>query len=215
MSNSLIVIFKFSIVLSLIIGLVRYGKISRTYHPFIIIMLAAFLAEISSTITSLLYKSDALSSNVYVIIECFLWLWQFKRWGAGFERAWMSSVMTGALVSIWVIESIVTGLIHFNTVFVIVYSFLLVLLAINQVNKLIVQEKTNLLKNAKFLICSGMIIFYTYSVLVNSFYVLDIESVRFLSNIYYILIYVNLFVNLLYAIAILWIPRRERFTLLS
>ena len=216
MNYSLTVIFKFSIIIALVIGLIRYGKISRTYHPFIFIIIAAFLGEIIGTATTWLFKSNALSSNIYTLAECFLWLWQFKRWNGGFKKQWMESTMIAGLICFWIVESFLNHMEDFNSSFVVLYSFILVFLAINQVNQLIVQEKTNLLKNAKFLICAGVIIFYTYSVLVNSFYVLQIKkSDSFLSNIYYILIYVNLFVNLLYAYATLWIPSRERFTLPS
>jgi uncharacterized membrane protein (DUF373 family) len=91
-----------------------------------------------------------------------------------------------------------------------------VFLAINQVNRLIVEEKKNLLSNSKFLICTGAMIFYTYKIMVESFYIFKLDqSNDFLSNIYYILVFVNLFVNLLFALAILWIPTRQRFTLPS
>jgi hypothetical protein len=120
------------------------------------------------------------------------------------------------LIAVWISESSINGINSFNSTFHVLYSFCLVFLGINQVNELIVKEKSLLLRNAKFLICCGVIIFYTYCVLVNSFYVFKLpQSDTFMANIYYILVFVNLFVNLLYALATLWIPTRQRFTLLS
>ncbi len=104
----------------------------------------------------------------------------------------------------------------FSSFFSIVSSFVLIFLAINQVNQLIIQEKRNLLKNSKFLICAGVLIFFTYKIMVESFYVMKLDqSTIFLSGIFNILVFVNLFVNLLFALATLWIPTRQRFTLPS
>lgn len=216
MSYETTVVFKYSIIIAVIMGLVRYNRISRSYHPFIIIVVMGFFSELSSTITIAIYKSNAVPANIYYIVECLLWLWQFKRWGIGIKNKTVANALTVGLIVAWIVEMKVKGITQFCSIFPILYSFTLVFFAINQINKLIVEEKTNLLRNAKFMICVGVIIFYPYCILVESFYIFDIEeSDGFLSNVYYILMYVNLFVNLLYALAVLWIPTRERFTLPS
>ncbi|MBA4168433.1 MAG: hypothetical protein H0X41_12975 [Chitinophagaceae bacterium] len=215
MNYELVIVFKYSIVLALITGLVRYGKISRTYRPFIYIIIAGFLGELIASLSTLFYHNNILVSNVYSLVECILWIWQFRRWNVSHNKRNVMLLLTG-LIAFWTIETAIGGRTNFNSAFSVLYSFTLVFFAINQINQLIVEEKMNLLKNAKFLICTGVIIFYTYSVLVDSFYVLKVkESNSFLASIYYILVYVNLFVNLLYALATLWIPTRERFTLPS
>ncbi len=196
--------------------MVRYKKIVSTYHPFIFIIIAAFFSELTGLISERLYKTNAVPANIYSLVECLLWLWQFRRWGGGFKKKWMSVVLVIAMISFWSIETFIQGVTNFNSAFSIFYSFILIFLAINQVNKLIVEEKNNLLKNSKFLICAGILLFYSYNILVGSFYVLNMkESDTFLANVYYILMYVNLFVNLLFALATLWIPTRQRFTLQS
>ncbi len=217
MSYELIQAFNLSILIAAIIGLVRAGKIHRDYYPFICITVAGFLSELISMISIHWYHNNAVVSNIFSALEFVLWFWQFKKWNGLFKNNWISATLLGSLLALWVIENIVLKKIHtFNSIFSIAYSFCLVFMAIGQVNFLIVEERKNLLGNAKFLICTGLMIFNTYRILVESFYVLKIElSTSFLTNIYFIVVFVNLFVNLLYALATLWIPTRQKFTLPS
>lgn len=207
----------YSIVIAAIIGLIRFRRIHRTYQPFIFIILSAVLNEIVSSTLIRLHQSNAVSTNLFGLVEIILWLWQFKRWGAFSKRAWQYPSLLIPLCAVWITENIILGkLFTFSSLFAIAYSFVLVFLSINQVNKQIVEEKKNLLTNPKFLICSGTIIFYTYRILVESFYLLELpQSDDFLSNVFTILAFVNLFVNLLFALAVLWIPTRQRFSLPS
>ena len=67
-----------------------------------------------------------------------------------------------------------------------------------------------------FLISIGFIIYFTYEILVEAFSLYGLNnSLEFQKNVYMILTYLNLFVNLLYALAILWIPRKRVHMLLS
>jgi hypothetical protein len=179
-------------------------------------MITALINEVASTYLIKHYNSNAIGVNILNLIEGLLWLWQFRRW-RGFTRRpkWEYPALAAGIVGTWAIENILLGrLFIFSSVFSLISSFMLVFLAINQVNRLIMEEKNNLLRNSKFLICSGAMIFHTYKIMVESFYVMKLnESNEFLSNIFIILVLVNLFVNLLYALATLWIPTRQRFTM--
>ena len=215
-SYNLILVCSYSIILAVIIGLIRFRKITGAYQPFIFITIAALINELASTLLILYYKSNAISVNILNISESLLWIWQFKRWG-GFDRSPKRTLplLVGGVMLAWSIENLVfMKILAFNSIFSLLSSFMLVFLAINQVNRLIVEERGNLLKNSKFLICCGLLIFHTYKIMVESFYVMKLnESNEFLSNIFIILVFVNLFVNLLYALATLWIPTRQRFTM--
>ena len=213
----LILLCSYSIAIAAVFGLIRFRHIHRTYQPFIFITLAALTNEIVSTLLIMSDRSNAISTNILNLTECALWLLQIKKWGGFRHRKWEFPVLFSILATIWIAENIIMGkIIIFSSVFAIVSAFILVFLVINQVNRLIVEERTNLLRNSKFLICVGAILFYTYRIMVESFYVLKLDqSDNFLLNIFGILVFVNLFVNLLFALAILWIPTRQRFSLPS
>lgn len=212
----LILVCSYSIVIAVIIGLIRLRNITPAYQPFIFITVASLINELTSDLLILYYKSNAISVNILNIIELLLWLWQFYRW-SGFSRTpkWAFPGLLGGVIVFWIVENIVLmKLVVFNSVFSLLSSFILLFLAIDQVNRLIVEERGNLLRNSKFLICSGLLIFHAYKIMVESFYVTKLnESNEFLSKIFIILVFVNLFVNLLYALATLWIPTRQRFTM--
>ncbi len=213
---NLIQICSYSILIAVLIGLIRFRRIDPSYQPFIYIMTISLINEIVSPFFVEKYKTNAININVLIVIEYILWLWQFKYWGIfDKKKQWRFYSLLIILPLGWLIENIVFGRIFiFNSIFSLVSAFILVFLAIDQVNKLIVEEKKTLIRNSKFLISCGIIIFHTYEIMVDSFYVMKLDqSNHFLSNIFIILVFVNLFVNLLFALATLWIPTRQKFTM--
>lgn len=217
MNHKWSLIESYTIAIAAIIGLIRLPRIYRAYQPFIFINVSALIAEISSHFLIYLNKSNAISLNLLGLVETLLWLWQFKRWGIFNLRKWEFPLLIILITCIWVYENIILSKINsFSSMYAIASSFCLVFLSINQVNRQIVEEKKNLFKNPSFIICSGVIIFYTYRIFVECFYLLEnTESSNFILNIFTILAIVNLFVNLLFALATIWIPTRQRFSLQS
>ena len=89
-------------------------------------------------------------------------------------------------------------------------------MAINVTNSLIITEQRSLIKNPIFLLCISFIFFFTYTILVEIFWKYGLtKRSTFGFNVYIILEYVNLITNLVYALAILWMPRKQKFILRS
>jgi hypothetical protein len=89
-------------------------------------------------------------------------------------------------------------------------------MSIAVLNILLTRERKSLLSHPVFLFCISFIIYYFYKVLVEAFWVYGLNSGKgFRMRVYAILMYINAFTNIMYAIAILWIPKRQRFTLPS
>jgi hypothetical protein len=60
------------------------------------------------------------------------------------------------------------------------------------------------------------VVFFTYAATVESFWIYGISSSgNFASRVYYIMVVINLICNLVFALAMLWIPKRQRFILQS
>lgn len=205
----------YTIAIAATIGLIRFHKINRSYRPFIFITIAALANEVASTLLIMSNNSNAISTNMLNLVEGCLWLFQIKVWGGFKRRKWVFPALFSTLVCIWIVENLVFGRIQvFSSIFAVTSAVVFVFLAIDQVNQLIVEEKGNLLRNSRFLICVGIIIFFTYRIMVESFYLMDLtQSNQFLRNVFGILVFVNVFVNLLFALAILWIPTRQKFSL--
>ncbi len=207
------VVFSYSVGLAALTGLIRFKKILKSYRPFVYILCLAFISEILSTISTLLFRNNILITDMYILAEAFLFVWLFHGWGALQFRKWHYSAMLFFLGILWVCDIFfLHKLASIVSLFHVCYSFILIFLAIDQVNQLIVQEHGNILRSSKFLICAGIIIFYTYNATIEVFFLVHLEaSNTFYRNVYLIMEFVNLFVNLIYALAALWIPTKQRF----
>jgi hypothetical protein len=120
------------------------------------------------------------------------------------------------LMTTWALENFVfSKIIYFSSYFRIVYSFIVVILSIALINRLIVTERKSLLSNPTFLLCVSFVFYYTLKVMVEAFWVYGINNKNFSNNVYDISIITNFISNIIYAVAILWMPIKQRFTLPS
>ena len=216
MDYNLVVIFSFSIVLAGIIGLFRFKKISLIYYSFIFLLWFGFLNEVISFILIKSNHSNAINSNIYVLLESVLIVWFFKTQTL-FERAKkVANWMILFYIVIWCAQNFYfSSIINFSSYFTIVYSFITVLMSINLINRLISNEKGRIFRNSAFLICIGFILFYTCSVLIEIFWIYGLNSsLEFRFHVYRVMTFINLIVNLIYALAVLWIPKKREYTLL-
>ncbi|HTF30412.1 MAG TPA: hypothetical protein VK625_16280 [Flavitalea sp.] len=204
----------FSIIIAAVLGVIRFNQIEKSYYPFIYICWLGLLVEI---IAFVFQKSSGtlLPSNIYVLLEGLLFIWQFNKWGSFQRRPWLYFLSQGSIVVLWLIDNFFIHTIHeLSSYYRISYSVLLVVLAIDQINKLIVRERKSFITNAKFLICIGVIIFFSYKMTTETFYLYALRkssSSEFVFSIFAIQKYVNLFANLLFAFVIIWIPRKKIF----
>ena len=204
----------FSIIIAAVLGVIRFKQIEPSYYPFIYICWLGLVAEI----IAFAYQAKSgslLPSNIYVLLEGLFFVWQFKLWGSFQRRRWVYYLTLGAILALWIADNLIVRTIHgLSSYYRIGYSFVLVILAIDQINKLIVSERKSFLTNAKFLICITIIIYFSYKLTTEIFYLEALgkeSSSEFVGQIFSIQKYVNLFANLLYAYVILWIPRKKIF----
>jgi hypothetical protein len=215
MNYNLIVLFSFSIFIAALIGWIRFKRINPTYYPFIFCLWVGLLNEIVSFLIAQAGYQTAVNNNIYVLIESIMFAWQFKRWGIFNQHKNVFGIIITIFAITWVLENIIIWEITMiNSYFRIFYSFLLVLMSVGTINNLLFRESDNLLKNPVFLICIGFIIYFTYKVLVEAFWIYGLNSSEnFRMRVYDISSYINLFTNLVYALAVLWMPQKQKFSL--
>ena len=215
MNYTLIVIFSFSISFAAIIGWIRFARINPIHYPFLYCIWIGLFNEIISYFVTRAGYSNAVNNNIYVLVESILIAWQFKSWGIFQRNRYLFWLIVLLFSSVWLVENFIVGKItYIISYFRITYSFVIVLMSIHLINALIVRERKTLLKNSTFLICMGFVLYYTYKVLVEVFWVYGLNSgPNFRMRIYDILAYINLLSNLIYGLAFLWIPKKQRFTL--
>jgi hypothetical protein len=204
------------IVIPAIIGLIQFKKTLPAYYPFIFFIWLGLLNEVISFILHISSGTNAVNSNIYVLFEGWLLLWLFYGWSFQTEKDKNIFFIIGILLTCsWFFDNIVFNpLSRFNSAHAILYSFITVFLSINQINRILVEARESIFRNARFIICIGFVIYFAYKSVFEVFYIYDFGfSDSFYWSLFNILIVVNLLCNLIYAIALLWIPRKQRFTL--
>ena len=153
MNQSLSFLFSLSILPAAIFGVIRFKKINKSYYPFIYLCWLAVLVEIMSYLVIRAGLLTQLSSNVYILLEALLLVWQFRLWGSFERRPRMYPILMAGFVIFWIIDSfIITGIHNTSSYSRIAFSLALVIIAIDQINRMIVRERKSFLTNAKFLI---------------------------------------------------------------
>lgn len=205
-------LFSLSVGIGAIAGRVRYRKIDPVFWPFIYLLWVGFTNELISI--GLMYGgySNFVNNNIFFLLEALLICFQFYRWDILGRRKYL--LLQSTFIIFWVAECILQSIYTMNSYFIIFHSFIVVLMSIHMINKIVFAENTSLLKHPVFLICMGFIVYFTYSVLVEVFWLYGLtQSKVFRLRIYEVLSYINLLVNLVYAIAILWMPMRQQYIL--
>jgi hypothetical protein len=212
MSYEVALIFAFSIAVPAILGVFKFPGANPDYLPFFCYLWLGLLNEILSTAMNYAGESNAINSNIYVLIESLLILWLFRRLKL-FRTYNIFYAMVFLYFAVWVTENLLVSKITiFNSYFRIVYSFATVLMSIQVVNQLIVRQQKSVTRDSVFIISIGFIIYYTYKILVEVFWVYGLnKNPDFQTNVYNILNVINLICNLIYALAIIWVPRKKEF----
>ena len=205
-----------SIIFSVIIGIVRWRVIDLAYYPFIYNIIIVLLVEIINGMHTYSVATVELL-NIYSIIDFCLFAWLFHNWGLfNYKRKWLLIIISTA-GAVWVyITFFVTGFSYINNPFLLLYSAALIFFSVTTFNKIVVQERVNIFTNAKFWICIGIIIFYSFFIVtratdLSAGLLLNISK-PFLQRLQKINNYSNVLVNLLFAVAVIWIPRKKNIT---
>lgn len=215
MGFTLIDLYCLSIGLAAIIALVKYKRIYRGFYPFIYICWAAFINEIICYF--LVYNGNYtyIPFGIYSIAESMLMAWFFREMGVFDRRPALFSLLMVLYPLAWSGEVIFLEAFSRNmTWFRLGYSFVVVILSIILLSRELAVQRTFLLKSPVFLICIGFILYYTCAVVAGVFELYDYGGSGVLrSRVQWIMIYDNLIVNLIYALAVICMPHRLRYSL--
>jgi hypothetical protein len=211
---SLANVSSFSIIIAGIIAIARFKNIHIKYYPFIYCILIAGLNEIFSEILIHQGFKTLINNNIYNLLESVLLIWLFYNFSF-YRRKPTYIICSVALIISWVVENVALKKLNtYGAYFIIQYSTLLVFLSINHINKILLTSQKSILTNIPFLLCTGFIIYFTYRILIMSFFIYNLtSSLTFLAKIYNIMLYINLIVNILYIIAVSLMPKKQEITL--
>jgi hypothetical protein len=207
-------LFTFSILVGGVLGIFRFNNIRKEYYPFIFLVWLACINEVLGLFIVLSGHFNIINNNIYSLLEALLLLWFFKRLGR-FQHQRIFPYVCAFIVLAWMGDNFIFHNFGetFNSYFNIISSFTVVLLAITTINEILIRDD-DILKNPVFLICAGIVIFFTYMILVEAFWISGPRiSKNFRRKVFEILYWINFFCNLIYALAILWMRKKQAFTL--
>ena len=214
MKHTLLTVFlNHSIIIAAVIAAFRFKAVSPNYYPFIILIWLGLLNEsISLALISNGY-SNTVNSNIYVLFDYLLILLQFYKWNRSGPLRYYIIAIIGLLV--WITDNfLMNSICQNNSVFRVFYSFMVLFFSIDKMNSIVIFENLRIRKNATFLICAGFIFYYTLKACVESFNMFHLGLTAILLRKFWFILYiVNFITNLLFALAVLWIPKRQRFIL--
>lgn len=204
-----------TIAIPAIIGLLRYRLSDKQYRPFIWICCVLTLNELLMFVLIQKKIYTFISYNLVIPLACILYLLQFKRWGLFVGKKYWFATLLAILLFVWVADHFIIEGYRLNTrtvYFRVCYSLTLVLLSVNSINRQIVSEKKSLLQNSRFLICMGLTVYYTYRIIVDAFSIKGMSQ-SFLMQLGDLSRYLLVGLNLLFALAVLWIPTKKNYTI--
>ncbi|MGG9964746.1 hypothetical protein [Ferruginibacter sp. SUN106] len=213
-------ILSLSIGPAVIIGIIKFKTIDKSYYPFFYLATISLLVEIISyiLIEKELFTVKLVMINIFCLIEFFFYTWLFHLWGLfNFKQRYFIYIMASAVV-IWLVFSFYpAGFTSPNMYFRVIYGTTLLFFAVTAFNKLVIQDRAYLVKNPKFWILLGVIIFFSFYLLSRtaslSLFGID-TSKQLRRGLQEVIGYSNLIVNLMFAIGALCIPRKKNFTTL-
>lgn len=199
-----------SVLIPIIMGTIRIKRLDKTYYPFFILLLAGLLTELASFIFIDNFKlSNAPVVKIYSLLECCIILYQLYVWQNSAKRKGLFIFLAVLCIVVWVIENIFFLNINtFSPYFRVLYAFVIILLSINQINFMMFNHEGALFKSPCFIISLGFIIIFLYQIILEASYFIADQSVV-ANKIIMGFGYINLAINLLYAVALFFITGKK------
>jgi hypothetical protein len=206
-------IFSLTIGTSVIIGWARFYKTDPAFYPFLLLLTIGFINEITSFLLVKNGFANYYNYNIFKLLESLLLTWQFHKWGLFTHSRKLYYSLQGLFFTSWFIETFFHSSIQtFNSYFIITQSAIIVVMSVHMINLIVFNGYNSIIKQPAFLICAALILYFTYSILVEAFWLYGLnKSKPFRLKIFEIMAYVNVTCNLIFTIAFLWIPLRPRY----
>jgi len=211
--HTVLLIFNFSITIPALLLIFRISSVKGCYWPFAIFIWAGLLNDVLSYLLILKNNNNMVNSNLFTLVEYTILLFQFAIWKG--RQVWLYLFMGILGFAVWLVDNMIMNTLNDNnSVFRLFYSLVIVLFSMDIFNKLVVYARAPLGKNSSFLICIGIILFFSSKAFLEAFNIFQVGlSDLFFIRLFLILSVINLLSNLLYAYAILCIPKKQEFTL--
>lgn len=214
MTQEALLLMSLTVAFPAIAGLIRLRRIESMYYPFLIYLFVSLFNEL---LVGLFLKNASrdtrtLDWQLFNLFEAIILFLQFYAWRVFTRFKTLFVTIFILLVCGWIVENFVTSdVFKFNPVFLICYSFVLVLLSVQTVNHIVVNEnRSPLHRNAMFIICVALVVYFIYNIFVFTLLAKGISRTNkiLMAQVFEIRVYINAVTNILFGIAVLFIPEK-------
>lgn len=197
------------------LAIFKFNQIRNIYRPFIYLIWIGCANEIISNYCAFRFHNNIANNIIYTLTESLFLLWFFKGLNIFERKRHFFNFLIILFIATWVTESCIANPFGsgYTCYFDTIYAFCVVMFSVDVINRMLLTE-TDILKNPTFLICTTLIIFFSFQIVERMFWVYGLKnSVDFRRGIQHIMIVVNFLSNFIFGLSVLWMQKRQAFTL--
>ncbi|GAO44881.1 hypothetical protein [Flavihumibacter petaseus] len=190
-------------------------KILPEYRPFFWCILVSCIVKLTVSACCVCLPADlTVICNLLLLPEALLYTWQFRRWKLFHRQPRLFTGVVCLLLAGWMLEPLISGHLGGNlTWFNLLYALVVVLMSVRYLNQIFLSAHDDLLQHSGFIIAAGFIIYFTCQLLVQAFWISGLNnSPDFRSQVYVILNFITISINLLFGYALIWTDRKQPYT---
>lgn len=212
-ANFVVQIITMTIILPLLIGLIRIKVIHQSYFPFLLFLFLGFLADFSAFFIYNIFYINLIQDSFSLISVCVLMTLYFQ-WGL-FKNSKTKLLL---YIIVMIIVQILDVLLQSNKNIKIPWGYItnvsiITVSSIFLVNTEFSTSKGNFFRQSRVLILIPIIIGYLYFITINILmaFLFNIHTQKLFGELYYVINYINLFSYILFTLALLWAPKKEKY----
>ena len=207
------ILLNHSIVLTVAALLIRCRRLHPSDRPLAYFVCMGCINETLSLLLILHGHPNSYTSNCYVLAEYGLLLWQFGNWMPG--RHGLFGTLAGAGVLCWVTDNLLWhSLGDSNSFFRLWYAFVIACCSVRYLDRLVFNHPHRLAVYPRFLFSLGLLLFYSFKSLFETFNLLDMQLAdSFYRNLWITMGSINFTANIIYATAFLCLPKKQDFSI--
>jgi hypothetical protein len=193
-----------------ILGLYKYKRVEKQFHPFILALCLSLITElfVKAIIMSEQWKLYYIAGNFYYFLNILLYQEFFFRTGVvkkNKTRLIAFLFIFSAIIANSIFQNPLTGLLLYAAAF---YSILILVQAVRLIGGQVFETRAPVFRNALFYIASGCILFSTYFIFTQTVFFLMKDAEWLTNKSFFIEKAVNVFTYFVFMIAVLWMPSR-------
>jgi hypothetical protein len=203
-------IINYSIIISVIISIAKFKTTDKKFYPFYFYLWISCANEIISDATIYLTGTNAINSNIYVLLSSLCLVTQIRKWDSE-PKIIKYYIIYGLILLSWITDNFFfSKLIYFNTYNRIFIYTILILSSLYQLSPSKQIQRYKHENEVIFFLLTILTIKYSITTIVEITLLYTSQlSFIFQKSIFYIIVFSSPIINLLYVRGVIWIPKKE------